>query len=256
MAPENVAEQSIESQPYIPPPAPPTQQTQHYAAPEQSFQPTQAGAFSYDAYVANYPKSSYDMTGNIYGNFYPSPQQFPGPLNDPYQTGGQTYARFPPELEAHRQEGSDFSPIHQKTAGEPIEYLGELKIGENGIAPYLRSEESQGNASEAPVQEPELESKIAAAFRTDAGSQIRIPPTLMPSDAEASQAFQTFFRDVHPYVPVLNRRQFYDQWRYDRASLSPLVLEAIFANAGPLSDDPAQGAQWLALANSKSLTTA
>ncbi|KAK5306310.1 hypothetical protein LTR99_002000 [Exophiala xenobiotica] len=249
MAPENIAEQSIESQPYIPPPAPPVQQTQNYAAPEQSYQPTQAGAFSYDAYVANYPKSSYDMTGKSYGNFYPSPQQFPGSLNDPYQTGGQTYPPFQTDSEAIKQERSDSSPIDQMTAGELIEYLGELKIGENGIAPYLRSEKSQGKDSEVPVQEPEPESKIAAAFRTDAGSQIRIPPALMPSDEEALQAFQTFFRDVHPYVPVLNRRQFYDQWRYDRASLSPLVLEAIFANAGRLSDDPAQGAQWLALAN-------
>jgi hypothetical protein len=78
----------------------------------------------------------------------------------------------------------------------------------------------------------------------------------MPSQEEAMQAFQTFFRDVHPYVPVLNRKQFLNQWRKDRESISPLILEAVFANAGRLSDDPAQGAQWLALASSELLASA
>lgn len=73
----------------------------------------------------------------------------------------------------------------------------------------------------------------------------------MPSDEDAAQFFKIFFTDVHPYVPVVNRNRFYQQWQSDPSSISPLLLEAMLACAGRLSDDPAQGAQWLALANSK-----
>ena len=73
----------------------------------------------------------------------------------------------------------------------------------------------------------------------------------MPDDEDALEYFNIFFRDVHPYVPVLCKSQFYHQWHNKRISISPLLLEAIFACAGRMSDDPAQGAQWLALANSE-----
>jgi len=75
----------------------------------------------------------------------------------------------------------------------------------------------------------------------------------MPSEDDAAHFFKIFFADVHPYVPVVNRKHFYQQWQTDRSSISPLLLEAMLACAGRLSDDPAQGAQWLALANSKQL---
>lgn len=74
----------------------------------------------------------------------------------------------------------------------------------------------------------------------------------MPSNERCLELFDTFFQHVHPYVPVLSKRYFYDQWRHKRESISPLILEAIFACAGSVSpDDDAEGAQWLALAASK-----
>jgi len=63
--------------------------------------------------------------------------------------------------------------------------------------------------------------------------------------------FEIFFTHIHPYVPVISKPYFYQQWRSSRRSISPLILEAIFACAGRMSDDPAQGAQWLALASSR-----
>lgn len=74
----------------------------------------------------------------------------------------------------------------------------------------------------------------------------------MPSDDRALQYLELYFTHVHPYVPVLNRLQFYRQWHLARESISPLILEALFAIGGRLADDPAQGQQWLALASSKS----
>jgi len=63
--------------------------------------------------------------------------------------------------------------------------------------------------------------------------------------------FEIFFMHVHPYVPVISKPYFYQQWRQNRRSISPLILEAMFACAGRMSEDAAQGAQWLALSSSE-----
>jgi hypothetical protein len=72
----------------------------------------------------------------------------------------------------------------------------------------------------------------------------------MPDDGTAIHYFDLYFTHVHPYVPVLNRSMFYRQWATARDSISPLILEALFAIGGRLADEPAQGQQWLALASS------
>lgn len=82
------------------------------------------------------------------------------------------------------------------------------------------------------------------------GLKIRIPPELMPDDETIVHYFDLFFSHVHPYIPVLSKAMFYHQWNTNRESVSPLILEAIFAMGGRLADDPAQGQQWLALATS------
>lgn len=242
ITPGSGVDDQSDGQSFLPSSAANIQPAQSFTASAPSFQLNQGDTLSYDAYADNY------LT-RPYANFYPSPQQYQGTLNDTYQPPPQTYAPSQHDSGLHRTERAGSSPIDLYSAEDLMEHLGELKIGENGIAPYLRSENSNNREPDAPIQEPEP--KIAAAFSTDAGSQIRIPPALMPPQDEALQAFETFFRDIHPYVPVLNKNQFYHQWHNDKESISPLVLEAVFANAGRLSDDPAQGAQWLALANSK-----
>lgn len=83
------------------------------------------------------------------------------------------------------------------------------------------------------------------------GVKIRIPPELMPDDETILHYFDLYFANVHPYVPVLNKAQFYQQWHTNREAISPLILEAIFAVAGRLADEPALGQQWIALASSK-----
>lgn len=72
----------------------------------------------------------------------------------------------------------------------------------------------------------------------------------MPDDETVMHYFDLFFSHVHPYVPVLSKSVFYHQWNTNRESVSPLILEALFAMGGRLADDPAQGQQWLALATS------
>lgn len=106
---------------------------------------------------------------------------------------------------------------------------------------------------EEPVieDEPDDFSEALPSMTSAPGSKIRIPPELMPDEETILHYFDLYFANVHPYVPVLNKEQILQQWHTDRQSISPLVLEAIFAVAGRLADEPAQGQQWIALASSK-----
>lgn len=116
------------------------------------------------------------------------------------------------------------------------------------VAPYISQQKK--SLAEAPALE-ELECPLPMTS-TGSGSYVRIPPELMPSEEQCTEWFETFFTQIHPYVPVISKPYFYTQWRTNRSTISPLILEAIFACAGRMSDDPAQGLQWLALASSMS----
>ncbi|KAJ6013265.1 hypothetical protein N7540_007856 [Penicillium herquei] len=133
------------------------------------------------------------------------------------------------------------------TAENLSEVLGELKIDETGIAPYIRRQRTDRQEPDAPIQE-EAEMKLPP-LSTGAGAKIRIPPELMPAEEDVMEYFKIYFDEIHPYVPVIPRAHLYYQWQNDRRSISPLLLEALFACAGRVSDEPSEGAQWLALAN-------
>ncbi|KAL8708303.1 MAG: hypothetical protein Q9220_006778 [cf. Caloplaca sp. 1 TL-2023] len=133
---------------------------------------------------------------------------------------------------------------HQ-SAADLSDVLGELSIKENGVALYISQQKK--SLAEAPALE-EFEIKLPSSV-LGSGSTVRIPPELMPSEEQCHELFDTFFDNIHPYVPVLSKPYFYRQWQTNRKSISPLILEAIFACAGRMTDDPTQGAQWLALAS-------
>ncbi len=107
------------------------------------------------------------------------------------------------------------------------------------------------NREEEPAIEDADDFKSALPLiSSGSGMKVRIPPELMPEEDTIMQYFDLYFTNVHPYVPVLDKAQFYHQWHNNRESISPLLLEAIFAVAGRLADEPAQGQQWIALASS------
>ncbi|KAI4149488.1 MAG: hypothetical protein L6R39_002497 [Caloplaca ligustica] len=133
----------------------------------------------------------------------------------------------------------------RRTASDLSDMLGELSIKENGVALYISQQKK--SLAEAPALE-EFEIKLPS-IASGSGSTVKIPPELMPSEEQCLAWFETFFTHIHPYVPVLSKSYFYQQWRTSRKSISPLILESIFACAGRMSNDPAQGAQWLALAS-------
>lgn len=126
---------------------------------------------------------------------------------------------------------------------ELSEHMGDLAIEDTTVAPYIANEKRL--LAETPaVEEPEV--SLPACVRTD--SVVRIPPEMMPADDRAMDYFGYFFNYIHPYVPVLNRQAFYDQWRTARHSISPLLLEGVFACVGVYLDEPIEVQRWLALA--------
>jgi hypothetical protein len=117
------------------------------------------------------------------------------------------------------------------------------------IAPYLRNKASFRREESPAVEEEDDFGAVLPPMPVAAGLKIRIPPPLMPDDATAKNYIDLYFTHVHSYVPVLDSAQFYQQWRESRESISPLVLEAMFAIGGRLAEDPGDGQQWLALAS-------
>ena len=118
---------------------------------------------------------------------------------------------------------------------------------DGSIALYISQQKK--SLAEAPALE-EFEVKLPSTA-TGSGSTVQIPPELMPSEEQCLEFFELFFTNIHPYVPVLSKQYFYQQWHTNRRSISPLILEAIFACAGRMTSDPAKGKQWLALASSR-----
>lgn len=124
-------------------------------------------------------------------------------------------------------------------------------------APYLSHRlRLKGLADEEPLLPEDEDYKTSLPpLVSGPGLKVRIPPELMPDEETALHYFDLFFSNIHPYVPVLDRSTFYRQWQTNRDSISPLVLEAVFALAGRIADEPGEGQQWLALATSTYFAT-
>lgn len=147
----------------------------------------------------------------------------------------------PPETENHWK---------QDTSSNLAEALGELKIDLNAVAPYITNQRKA--LAETPAQE-EYEVQLPPSNSLD--PIIRIPSEMMPSEEQCLEYFEYYFTNIHPYCPVINKAYFYQQWHSARESISPLMLEAIFACATLMLGDETPGHKWLALASSQCIVT-
>ncbi|KAJ4985998.1 hypothetical protein SVAN01_08476 [Stagonosporopsis vannaccii] len=146
-----------------------------------------------------------------------------------------TMTMTPPETETHWR---------SESVSSLTDVLGELKIDHTAIAPYIMNQKKA--LAETPAQE-EYEVQLPASVSLD--HIVRIPPEMMPSEEQALHYFDYFFTNIHPYVPVINKSYFYQQWQSARDSISPLMLEAIFACSTMMLGDVEEGNKWLALAS-------
>ncbi|KAL2361224.1 hypothetical protein RJZ56_005876 [Blastomyces dermatitidis] len=175
------------------------------------------------------------------------PHLVPMQHNQTFQHTPNLYTTSPPHQLLTRVDTTSYAKSEHSNAEDLSDALGDLKIDETGVAAYIRQPRKGDKDPEVPTAE-EGDAKLPP-FISTSGATIRIPPELMPSDDDAMKYFDIYFTHIHPYVPVVHRGHLYQQWQSDKTSISPLLLEGIFACAGRMSDDPAQGAQWLALGN-------
>jgi hypothetical protein len=138
----------------------------------------------------------------------------------------------------------------QDSSSNLAEALGELKIDSDAVAPYITNQRKA--LAETPAQE---EFEIQLPLSTSLDQTIRIPVEMMPAQEQVLDYFDYYFDNVHPYCPVINKAYFYQQWQSAPNSISPLMLEAIFACATLMLGDEAQGHKWLALAASQCILT-
>ncbi|KAI0867589.1 fungal-specific transcription factor domain-containing protein [Hypoxylon argillaceum] len=204
---------------------------------------------SYSHHQAVYPMPQYGDATPVqqhmsYGSVPPV-----GVLDHPYAPAGV----FPtPPLQEMPAPPSESSPesynAEQYGQHDLADLLGPLKLDERGTAPYLNNKQALSQEEEPALEEADEYNNTLPTVHAP-GSKIRIPPELMPPEETILHYFDLYFTHVHPYVPVLNKAQLYRQWNTNRESISPLLLEAIFAVAERLADEPAQGQQWIALAS-------
>nr|POF07874.1 cutinase transcription factor 1 alpha [Quercus suber] len=162
------------------------------------------------------------------------------------------YPTPPAQVPHFQQPGLVRSPT-EDSSGDPqemgaavrelSEHMGDLSIDITSAASYIANETK--NLAETPAVE---EADIVLPLSVTTDSAVRIPPEMMPPDERALDYFGYFFTYIHPYSPVLNRAAFYDQWRSARHSVSPLVLEGIFACVARYLEEPIEAQKWLALA--------
>ncbi|KAM0288023.1 hypothetical protein ACHAQH_000091 [Verticillium albo-atrum] len=166
---------------------------------------------------------------------YAAQHHFPSP---PHHQGSKPHSSSPGAYSQDDYQQQDLSDL-----------LGSLKMDEAGSAPYLRNRAAYRQEEEPAFEDADDYKSHLPAIMPAPGLKIRIPPELMPDDDTAEHYLDLYFGHVHPYVPVLGKTMFYQQWNSNRDAISPLILEAIFAIGGRLADEPAQGQQWLALAS-------
>ncbi|KAG9245733.1 hypothetical protein BJ878DRAFT_418599 [Calycina marina] len=196
--------------------------------------------------------SGYSQQPMHYGSL-----QTPVSVMDPHQQYPPQSAYTTPILghQSHSQSPQSSESYDQDQYGQQnlADLLGNLRVNADGSAPYIDHKNQMKNKALAgEPEEPAFEDvddykSTLPASSSGPGMKIRIPPELMPDDETAMSYFDLFFSNVHPYVPVVNKSSFYQQWHTNRDAISPLILEAIFAIAGKLADEPTQGHQWLSL---------
>jgi hypothetical protein len=197
------------------------------------------------------------VSGMYQSSPYPDPQAQDA-MHYPTMSQAQQNMSYPPQQAYSQASATAPAMVMTPPETEPhwrsesisslSDALGELKIDHTAIAPYITNQKKA--LAETPAQE-EYEVQLPASVSLD--HIVRIPPEMMPSEEQALQYFDYFFTNIHPYVPVVNKSYFYQQWQSARDSISPLMLEAIFACSTMMLGDVDEGNKWLALASSQLL---
>lgn len=223
--------------------------------PDPSLQPTMIHEWGMDSRSASFSTPGTSSTLPPQPDFHPSD----------YASRYYQYSGLPPEqgyvesdyawrsrssvgsgFERAQTEGSSSSGDPQEvsdTVRELSSQMGDLSIHPEATAPYIANQKRE--LSELPPVEDKEMILPPSAYNQ---STIKIPHDMMLGEGRAMDYFAYFFSHVHPYMPVLNRTAFFEQWRTSRDSISPLLLEGIFACVARYLEPPIEARKWLALA--------
>ena len=174
-----------------------------------------------------------------------------------YQAPSATVGAAPEVLKLNATE----TPTTSRPHGPPVQplasaqdlvaMLGELKVDDVGRAPYLRSEHLDAVDGHEKTQDPQMSddemSRALQRLKPILDRKVQIPEYFLPRDDEALRYFDLYFKHAHPYVPVIDIVDFYEQWRTDRAAISPLILEAMLAIGAQVAGEMDLCCQWLLL---------
>ncbi|KAL9060473.1 MAG: hypothetical protein Q9162_000646 [Coniocarpon cinnabarinum] len=161
----------------------------------------------------------------------------------PQQASQQGFQHSPYQASPSAASTSGVSNKSGTPEGELADVLRELKIDQGGVAPYIANQQQLGEVPAMEEQEPPLPPP-----QTYPDAPVQIPMEMMPSDQLASEYIDYFFKNIHPYVPVVNREALVEAWRTDRYSIPPLILEGIFASSAYQLGRIQERGRWLALA--------
>lgn len=237
---------------------PPSLDQDNDSGPDTPDSTTSTAPYSFTS-VSSFGGPSSPSTGNLHWSVSSVPA---APTSAPQQVGRQPQVLHRAPREPKTDASYEFQPWSQtpmpilqraetaasgSSGGDPEEvqiaiaelssHMGDLSVGANSIAPYIANHHKhapQVSAIDEVVLPPHLQDKI--------------PAEMMPLDDRAMDHFTYYFEYVHPYIPVLNKAAFLEQWTLDRKSISPLILEAIFACTSQYLDKPQETKRWLALA--------
>ncbi|KHO00691.1 uncharacterized protein MAM_01469 [Metarhizium album ARSEF 1941] len=177
----------------------------------------------------------------------------PGEAEAPYSFDRSLSASSSMNQGRERESSSETHSTDQNLS----DLLGGLKVNEQGVAPYLQRKSVGDEPSVVDEEEDSANDddeteylNLVLPMTKLPGHKLQIPPELMPQDSTVLRYFRLYFENVHPYVPVLDKVAFYRQWNTHRASISPMILEVIFAIGSRLDAESTRVSnQWLALAS-------
>ena len=197
-----------------------------------------------------------DLSANVYGSQFFS-QQATTRVPSAAYSGGEyfgTTSQHQPDRAGAPSLSRTETLVSESSGGDPEEVdaavkelsqqMGELTVDHLSQAPWIRDQHKK--SADVPAVD-DANVLLPPSVYTD--SAVRIPAEMMPTEERALDYFGYFFDYIHPYVPVLNRGVFYEQWHRNRSAISPLILEGIFACVSQYLEDPIEVRRWIALAS-------
>lgn len=177
-----------------------------------------------------------------------SDDDLPAPTSVPSEA--QPYPQIPhsfPRRETELSSSSSGDPEEVDIAVKTLtSQMGDLKVNIDSMSAWIADYRKPSVDPQPTSDLDDADVTLPTSVMTDHSA--RIPAEMMPHEDRIMDYFGYYFNYIHPYIPVLNKAAFLEQWKTSQNTVSPLVLEAIFACVSRYLEPPVESKRWLALA--------